>query len=146
MLSRIKEMFHTFSYVVTGVLFACALFLTIFNKEGVIPANLLWQILSVSFLCTIGNFIYPHREITKRQHTVCRLLHYLYTNAVVFGSARIFRWFDADSLKMNVAMVLLIMTVFYTVSYTIQRQNRKLSALLNEHLEQYQSKIEQEEK
>ena len=31
MLSKMKETFHTFAYDVTGVLFACALFITVFN-------------------------------------------------------------------------------------------------------------------
>ncbi len=140
MLSRIKEMFHTYSYVVTGVLFACALFITVFNRTGIIPAILLWQILAVSFLCVLGNFFFPQHEMTRRERIVRRLLHYLYINLVVFGSARVFYWFDEDNLLMNVFMFLIILVVFFTVSYTVHRENRKLSALLNERLEQYQNK------
>ncbi len=140
MLSRIKEMFHTYSYVVTGVLFACALFITVFNRTGIIPAILLWQILAVSFLCVLGNLFFPQHEMTRRERIVRRLLHYLYINLVVFGSARVFYWFDEDNLLMNVFMFLIILVVFFTVSYTVHRENRKLSALLNERLEQYQNK------
>lgn len=140
-LSRMKEIFHTFSYVVTGVLCACALFITVFNREGVIPANLLWQILIVSFLCAMGDFFYPQRKISKRERIVRRCLHYLYINVVVFGCARFFWWFDTDNPVMNAFMILAVLAVFLTVSYVLQRQNRKLSVLLNEHLEQYQNKI-----
>lgn len=141
MLLRIKEMFHTFPYVVTGVLFACALFITIFNREGIIPSNLLWQILAASFLCVLGDLFYPQREMTKRERAVRRLLHYLYINVVVLGCARVFQWFDRENLTMNVFLFMTIIVVFLTVSYTIQRKNRKLSALLNERLERYQNKI-----
>ena len=141
MLSKMKETFHTFAYVVTGVLFACALFITVFNREEMVPSNLLWQILAASFLCTLGNFIYPNSKISRRERIICTLLHYLYTNIVVFGCARVFRWFDVENLIMNIFMFLSIGSIFLAVSYVIRRQNRKLSALLNERLEQYQNKI-----
>lgn len=141
MLSKIKEMFHTFPNVVTGVLFACALFITLFNKNGVISSSLLWQILLTSFLCVLGDLFYPQRKMTGRERIARRLLHYLYINLVVFGCARVFNWYDKESLTMNVFMFWMILTVFLTVSYTIQRKNKKLSALLNERLERYQNKI-----
>lgn len=141
MLSKIKEMFHTFPYIVTGVLWACAIFISIFNRDGLIPASLLWQILAVSFLCVLGILIYPQRKMTKRESVIRRLLHYLYINVIVFGSARVFHWFDEESLIMNLSLFLTIVAVFFTVSYTMLRNDRKISALLNEHLQQYQNKI-----
>lgn len=142
MLSRIKEVLQTFPYVVTGVLFACALFITIFNEEAYIPAGLFWQILAVSFLCVLGDLFFPQRDMTGRERRVRRLLHYLYINVVVFGSGWIFHWYDAGNLIMNAFMFLMIIVICYSVSFVIQRRNRRLSELLNERLEQYQNKMQ----
>ena len=142
MLSRIKEVLQKFPYVVTGVLFACALFITIFNEEAYIPAGLFWQILAVSFLCVLGDLFFPQRDMTGRERRVRRLLHYLYINVVVFGSGRIFHWYDAGNLIMNAFMFLMIIVICYSVSFVIQRRNRRLSELLNERLEHYQNKMQ----
>ena len=99
MIAKIKEMFNKFSYVVTGVVFMFALFLTAFNQNGIIHIQLLWQILFTSFLCVMGNLIYPQRKVARWQVIVRRLLHYLYVNAVVFGCARAFWWFDVADLE-----------------------------------------------
>jgi hypothetical protein len=89
----------------------------------------------------LGILIYPQRKMTKRESVIRRLLHYLYINVIVFGSARVFHWFDEESLIMNLFLFLTIVAVFFTVSYTMLRNDRKISALLNERLQQYQNKI-----
>lgn len=144
MVARMKEMFRTFSYITTGVLLMCALFLKIFNEDGTVSDSLLWQILITSFLCVFGNFLYPRYKMTERGSIARRVLHYLYTNAVVFGCARVFRWFDLGNMRMIGFMFFGIAIVFLVVSHVIWRENRKLSTLLNEHLKRYQNKIEQE--
>ena len=78
MLSKIKEMFHTFPYIVTGVLWACAIFISIFNRDGLIPVSLLWQILAVSFLCAGYSYLPAAKndEAGKRDPPVTALSLY----------------------------------------------------------------------
>lgn len=144
MVSKIKEMLHTFSYVVTGVVFMCALFLTAFNQTGIIHIQLLWQILFTSFLCVLGNLVYPQRKIARWQVAVRRLLHYLYVNAVVFGCAKVFWWFDIADLEKAGFLFLEVAVVFVVVSWAIWHRSKKLSDLLNDHLGKYQNKISKE--
>lgn len=144
MVSKIKEMLHTFSYIVTGVLFMCALFLTCFNHDGMVSEQLLWQILFTSFLCVLGNLIYPQRKIVRWKTNVLRLLHYLYINVVVFGCAKVFWWFDITDWKKSGFMFLGIAVVFILVSWAVWHEGKKLSVLLNVHLRKYQNKIPKE--
>ncbi|MDE5932037.1 MAG: DUF3021 domain-containing protein [Lachnospiraceae bacterium] len=144
MIAKIKEMLHTFSYVVTGVVFMCALFLTAFNQEGIIHIKLFWQILFASFLCVLGNLIYPQRKVARWQVTVRRMLHYLYVNIVVFGCARAFWWFDVADLEKTGFLFLEIAVVFFVVSWVMWHKSKTLSDLLNDHLEKYQNKMPRE--
>lgn len=144
MIAKIKEMLHTFSYIVTGVVFMCALFLTAFNQEGRVSTELLWQILLTAFLCVLGNLIYPRRKVARWQVTVLRLLHYLYVNAVVFGCAKAFWWFDVADLEKSGFLFLEIAVVFVIVSWAVWHKNKALSDLLNDHLEKYQNKMPKE--
>lgn len=144
MIAKIKEMLHTFSYIVTGVVFMCALFLTAFNQEGMVSIELLWQILFTSFLCVLGNLIYPQRRIARWKVLVRRLLHYLYVNAVVFGCAKVFWWFDVEDLEKSGFLFLEIAVVFAIVSWAVWHKNKKLTDLLNDHLGKYQNKMPRE--
>lgn len=136
----IKEMLHTFPYIVTGVLFATAFFITFFNGEDArISAELLWQILITAFLCVWGNLLYYCKMLAKRQ-VLCRILHYIYINIVVFVCADVFYWYDVGNIKMSGFMFLSIAIVFGVVSYCIWHKSSKMVALLNRRLEKYQNK------
>ncbi|MCM1174706.1 MAG: DUF3021 family protein [Blautia sp.] len=134
-------MFHTFSYIVTGVIFICALFLTIFNRDGTVSGQLLWQILITSFLCVLGNLIYPQRKIPEWKLILLRLLHYVYINAVVFGCAKVFWWFDIRDWEKTGFMLIGIAVVFVLVSWAVWHKGKKISVLLNESLKKYQNKM-----
>lgn len=137
---RLKEMLYTFSSIVTGVLFAAALFITVFSgSEAMIPVQLLWQILTVSFVCMLGNLLYACKPIIKRR-SLCRILHYLYISAAVFGCGRIFNWYRAGSIKQNIFLFFMIAFIYVVVSYSVWLKNKKTSELLNRHLEKYQDK------
>lgn len=140
MLEKIKELLYTFSCVVTGVLFACALFITIFHRDNRISVAVLWEILFTSFVCTCGNLLYPYREISTRQEIVRRVLHYLYINAVVFGCAALFGWYDLKNLRMSGFMFCCILLIFLVVSWLVWRHSSKVSQALNSQLKRYQEK------
>ena len=59
-------MFYVFVCVTTCVLFVTAVYVTIFFQKAVFGVEILWQILWVSFLCSIANIFYPQREVSKK--------------------------------------------------------------------------------
>ncbi len=64
-LSRIKIFFHTYVCVVAGVVLATAVFITLFMPEVELDVNILWQIMFVSFLCSLGELMYSEKELTE---------------------------------------------------------------------------------
>ncbi len=140
MYSKIKEMLYTFSYVTTGVLFSTALFITIFDKDVTLSVSLLWQILITSFVCVLGNLIYPKREITAKQTFIRILIHYIYINIVVFSCAVFFDWYDVRNIKMAGFMFFCIIVIFAVVSSIVWQNAKRMSETLNHRLKEYQNK------
>ncbi|MCM1143392.1 MAG: DUF3021 domain-containing protein [Blautia sp.] len=140
MLEKIKEMMNTFAYVVTGVLFACALFITVFYRDDSLSIALLWQILGTAFICVWGNLLYPNRKISKKQIILRRGLHYLYINVVVFGCAVLFDWFDVRNWKQSGFLFISIAVIFTAVSWAVWHRDKKISQVLNERLKRYQDR------
>lgn len=142
MLDKIKEMLHTFAYIETGALISCTLFITVFNRDSSLSVSLLWQLLITTFLCVCGNLIYPNTKVSKTLSNILIFLHYLYINAVVFGCAYFFDWFDVTNIKMSVFLFLSIMVIFLTIAWIIWNRNKQAAELLNYRLKEYQSKKE----
>lgn len=140
MFDKIKEMLYTFAYVTTSVLFATALFITIFSKDVTLSVSILWQILLTSFICVFGNLLYPNRELTGKQTCVRILLHYFYINAVVFGCAEFFNWYDVRDLKKSGFMFSIILIIFIVVSGIVWHHAKTISEIMNSRLKEYQDK------
>lgn len=140
MLDKIKEMLHTFAYIETGVLISCTLFITIFHRDSSLSVSLLWQLLITTFLCVCGNLIYPNRKISEKLTKILVFLHYLYINAVVFGCAYFFDWFDVRNIKMSVFLFFSIMVIFLVIAWVTWNKNKRAAELLNYQLKEYQSK------
>ena len=64
-MERLKDMFFVFVCVTTCVLFVTAMYITVFWQQAVLGVEILWQILVVSFQCSVGTFVYPRREVGK---------------------------------------------------------------------------------
>lgn len=140
MIDKMKEIIYTFACVVTGVLFACALFITVFYREDAFSVKLLWEILATSFVCACGNLFWSGRALFGKHIRIRQMIHYIYINAVVFGCAALFKWFDFGNWKMVCFMFLCIAAVFAAVSWGVWRYNVRESQLLNNHLKEYQEK------
>ena len=88
MWNRIKEIIRTYAFIVLGVEIAVAAFISIFYPGISLSVALLWQVLASSFVCVLGNLIWwTSKRINKKEVAIRILLHYLYINVVVFGSA-----------------------------------------------------------
>lgn len=132
-------MLHTFAYIETGALISCTLFITVFQKDASLSVSLLWQLLITTFLCVCGSLIYPNRNISKKLSVILVCLHYLYINAVVFGCAYFFNWFDVTNIKMAVFLFLSVTVTFLTLAWIIWHQSRRMTELLNYRLREYQN-------
>lgn len=65
--------------------FVTALYITIFWPHVMLGVEILWQILSVSFLCSVVNSIYPQREISGKAMLILYILRYVITNGMCWG-------------------------------------------------------------
>lgn len=140
MINRIKATLYTFVCVTTCIVFASALFTTIFWQGSDIGPEMLWQILIISALCSLGTMIYPDYEVTKRRAVCLTVLHYIIVNVVVLGGGILFGWFDADNLFMVLLMLLLIAVIYFLVSAIMWKRAENMASLMNEKLAEYRSR------
>lgn len=144
-MKRGKQLLLTFAFVTTGILCAATIFITVFWQNAHITVAFLWQILGVSALCSLGNFIWPDREVTKKEWIVREVLHYVYVCTVVLGLGSKFEWFYWNNLKMVLLMIFTIFIVFVTVMYVMLKMDKKVEKQLNEKLEIFRQEREKQE-
>ncbi len=131
-MKKLRDMLFIFGCVTTCVLFVTALYITIFWPQAVLGVEILWQILSVSFLCSVANAFLLEREAGRRGMLILHILRYVLTNAIVL------EWFYVDNLPMVLAMVLSIAVVYVIVSVAAWKHEKQQAALMNERLAAYQ--------
>ncbi|WP_099466544.1 DUF3021 domain-containing protein [Konateibacter massiliensis] len=142
-MSWIKSILNTFAYTTTGTLLGAAVYTELFWKNFEVSMGILWQILAVGFLCSLGNLLYYNggREKSEKWQFLLRVsLHYLYINGVVIGCGLLFEWFywyRLDMMAAIVAVILVIFVVIWTVSY---QKDKRLAERLNEKLRGYYQK------
>ena len=138
-MKKIKDIFYTFVCVTTCVVFATALYTSIFWPGVALDSSILWKILMVSFLCSLGILVYPEREVGKHLMLCIILLHYVWVNIVVLGCGLWFEWFLSDNLWQVLGMVLLIAVIFAIVSLVCWKRGKQMAALMNTKLKEYQN-------
>lgn len=144
MWNRMKEITRTFAYVLLGVEIATATFISIFYPGTSMSVSLLWEILASSFVCTLGNLLWWTEKRLDRTETAVRIvLHYLYINVVVFGSAFVFEWIDIDNIIMVLSMFFMILVVFVIVFLATWYRGNRISELMNKGLRAYQGHEEE---
>ncbi|POP31483.1 DUF3021 domain-containing protein [Lactonifactor longoviformis] len=138
MIKRMQDMLAMFFRITTGIVFVTAVYIGIFWGSGSeIGVNILWQILMVSALCTLGSLLLPcgaEKEVSKRGMLVRMILYFIYVNAVVLGCGLWFAWFSPSKPHMLAGMEVCIIGVFaivtsvsYFSAYRMAEQmNRKL--------------------
>ena len=93
MIERIKVVLTTFCYVTTCVVCGTAIFMNVFYEDPQNGPEILWQIMFVSFLCSLGTCIYPDREMSGREMKVRIFIHYIMVNMIVLGCGNGYQWF-----------------------------------------------------
>ncbi|MCI9083397.1 MAG: DUF3021 domain-containing protein [Lachnospiraceae bacterium] len=137
-MKRLKSMAVFFERITTGVLFVTAIYIPVFyGWDEVIYVKILWQILFLSGICTLGSVIMPldgEKEVSRLSMLVRHCLYYIYINAVVLVLGYVFGWFSFHHLEQVIGMVAAIAFVYFVivlVCYWIQyreaeKMNRKL--------------------
>lgn len=142
---RMVELLLTFCMVTTGSVLVCAVYNKIFwPYDSSLDENILWQLLALAFLCSMGNFLHPYREISRKRGMIEKVVHYLYINAVVLGCGYGFGWIDKDNVPMLIVMLLGIFLVFAVVSFVVWRLHARESENLNRKLREYQQSWKRE--
>ena len=71
MVKKIKILLEVFGKVALGVMFAAAIYISIFvGTKAQISSGILWQILIVAAVCSIPALLYPmdsEKELSKRE-------------------------------------------------------------------------------
>lgn len=141
---RLKFLLHIFSMVMTGVVFAVAVFTTIIDPTETMEPVLLWQMMLVSGLCTLTALIYPwDREMSKVEVVVRTIIQYVLVNVIVLGSGVIFYWYDISRFRSVAEMVLSIAVIFVAIEASSWKRAAVDAARMNERLKRYQKEMEQ---
>ena len=139
---KIRFLMRTFSMVMTGVVFAVAVFTTVINPTETVETKLLWQMILVSALCTLASLIYPWDRAMSKTETIVRILiHYVYINVVVLWGGAFFDWYNPSRFGNIAAMMFAIAIIFGVVSVISWRKSAVDAARMNEKLEEYQKSI-----
>lgn len=138
-MARIKVLLDVFAKVTTCILFGAAVYCSVFFYDGMFSRHLLWEILLVSFLTSLGTLFYTD-SINKKSMRVACVLHYLFNNVIVVGCGIWFEWIDAEKPLQIIGMVVLVALIFGTVSTISWKKSAKEAELMNERLMQYQEK------
>lgn len=144
MWNRMKETIRTYAYIVLGVEIAVAAFISIFYPGISLTVVLLWQVLASSLACVFGNLIWwTSKQLNKTGVAIRILLHYLYINVVVFGSAYLFDWIEFHNIIMVLSMFLMILIIFVLIFLATWCYSKKISEMMNRGLEAYQEREEE---
>lgn len=137
---RIRETLMTFCMVTTGSVFVCAAYVNVFwPGDPQINVGVLWQIPTIAFVCSLGNFFHSYREDSRRRAACNMILHYLYINVVVLGGGYQFGWIERGNIFMPAVMTVGILLVFIAVSAVVWSWHKRESETLNRKLQEYQA-------
>lgn len=137
---RIREIWMTFCMVTTGSVFVSAAYINVFwPGDPQVDVAILWQIPTIAFVCSLGNFFHPYHEISRRRAVCNIILHYLYINVVVFAGGYRFAWIERGNILMPAVMVFGILVVFIVVSAVVWGWHKRESKTLNRKLQEYQA-------
>lgn len=140
-MKKIKFLFEVFSKVTTCVVIAVALFHIVPDPADAMEAAVLWQILGVSFLCSLGSLIYPwDRPLGKWEMGIRIFVHYLFINGIVLAAGFWFQWYSADDLGSVMIMLFTIALIFGVVSVLSWSKAAEDAKRMNEKLREFQEK------
>jgi len=139
-MKRLKSMAEFFEKITTGILFVTAIYIPAFyGWDEALHVKILWQILLLSVVCTLGSIIMPlgeEKEVSRNSMLIRHSLYYIYINVVVLALGYLFGWFSFQNAGQVFGMLLAIAFVYIAVAlvcYWIQlREAEKINRKLKE--------------
>lgn len=139
----IKDLIHTFIYILAGITICTAIFITIFLPNAQLTYHLFWQIIGMSAVCAIGNLIYYSKKEPSKSFMIFRIIiHYLYINVVVLSGSILLDWVQPERIWQIIAMLLLIATLYFIIMLFAFRQEAETAENLNNRLRKYKDEAE----
>lgn len=146
MIDLLKKMVLTFFLTVVGIILSTTIFLTIFYPEVHLYLELIWQIIAMSFICTLGNFIFSSKyELSKHQMLIRKSVHFLYINVIVIGGAFLFSWVTPGILTQFFALLVMLELVYAIVMIINILIGKREAEAMNLRLSQLNSEEEKKE-
>lgn len=134
-METLNKYLRTFFLVLSGCTISSTIFITIFVRDLEFNVVLLWEIIVMAAICTLGNLIYFSRsEISKKQMKVRMILHYFYINTVVLGCAFLFGWIAAGYFVQFLVILILIAAVYFGVMSVNFQKEEKAAENMNKVL------------
>lgn len=131
----ISSFIKWYFYITTGILFVCAINITLSREEN-IPSNTLWKVLLSGFLTTAVTIGFLLRESDSKFVMIYRMiLHYLALSIVMILSGRWFGWleFDISGIVMMLLSVAVVYLLTFLVYYILDRKEaQEVNQKLNE--------------
>lgn len=146
-MNMIKHAFLMFLYILACTIIASALYVTLnMNIQDVqLDVMFLWQAIFLSALCALSIFIYYSKhELSKRQHLVRRIIHFIVINVIMLFGSIYFEWIASDKLWNIIFMLLLIISVYLIVTFAVFLNNKAVANQLNVKLKQLNKPDEDE--
>ena len=130
-----KKVIQTFFYVLSGSIISTAIFMTIFLKDLYFNVEVIWQVIVMSLITSLGTLIYhSKREISKKQMRLRVIIHYAYINIIVLGCAVMWQWVNINRISQIITMVLLIAGVYFSVTTTMFSNEKRIAEKINQRL------------
>lgn len=141
MINQLKEMLLEFLAITAGITISTTVFCTIFDYNIYFGIGLLWQIVGLSFLCTLLGIIYvSKRELTKKQMLSRQIIHMGVLLILILFLAYRWQWIDAHSVIQPIVIIIMFLGVYSMVTYVTYIRDKKVAMMLNERLQKFKQK------
>ncbi len=138
MLERLKRLLLDFMLITAGITLSAAVFCTLFYRDALFNIELLWQIVLLSFLCTLPSLVFTSKtELTKKQMLVRQIIHLGILLTLLLFFALRWEWIESDKIVHIIVFILLIAIVYTVVTYFTYVKDKMVAKMLNDRLSKY---------
>jgi uncharacterized membrane protein YfcA len=134
----IRNTIQVFIYILAGSTIGSAIFLTLFNPDSQLTYVFLWQIIILSAVCAMGNFIFISGKVLSRKQVKIRyIIHYLYNGLVVTTGSQLFNWIGQDQIQTLILLFLFFTLYYIIITMALTNRDKKIAEVLNQKLKKY---------
>lgn len=145
-MQELKVISRTFLYVLAGSILSTAIFITIFYPGVTFEVSLLWQVIAMAVLTSLGSALFfSKKEISKNQMKFRKIIHYIYINIIVVGTAILCDWVHISQMIQVVVFLFEVSLVYFAVCAIMFAKEEKAAECMNERLRKQYPQEDQEE-